>query len=270
LTTAAIIGTAGCLLFGLIIGSFLNVCIYRIPEGSFLKHHRSVCACGEVIRWYHNIPVISFFWLRARAACCGRKISVQYPLVELLTGIIFAMLFSWFPFFSMRNGLPALHELEAIRYAHAAILSSVLIVCSVIDMRHLLIPDRLSIPMIVLSPLVAGIHPDLKLLDSFMGVVFGAGLLYAIAWVYWLVRRRVGLGFGDVKLLAFIGGWMGATSILPTVFVASVAGSVVGITALIINRQISTQSALPFGPFLAIGAFGYMLYGDKLHHILGF
>jgi leader peptidase (prepilin peptidase)/N-methyltransferase len=264
-------GMLFCIVIGAVIGSFLNVCIYRIPEGSLLSPARSVCrSCQKIIPWYHNIPIASFVLLRGRSACCNNRISWQYPAVEGLTAIVFGCLFIWFPFVSSRSGLPRVVEPDLLRYLHASILSSVLIVSSAIDLRHMIIPDRISIPMIVASPIVAGLHPELSLEQSLIGIAAGAGVLYAIAWLYWLVRRRVGLGFGDVKLLAFVGGWLGATSVLPTILVASMAGSAAGLIMIAVNRKLSMQSALPFGPFLSIGAFCYMLYGDKLHSLFGF
>jgi leader peptidase (prepilin peptidase)/N-methyltransferase len=264
-------GMIFCLIIGAVVGSFLNVCIYRIPEGSLLHPARSVCrSCQKIIPWYHNIPLLSFALLRGRSACCNSSISWQYPAVELLTSVIFGCLFIWFPFISSRSGVPRWVEIDAIRYLHASFLSSVLLVSSAIDFRHMIIPDRISIPMILVAPLIAAVHPELTLEQSLIGIASGAGILYAIAWMYWLVRRRVGLGFGDVKLLAFVGGWLGATAILPTILVASIAGSVVGLIMIATNRKLSMQSALPFGPFLSIGAFCYMLYGDKLHLLFGF
>ena len=251
--------------FGAIIGSFLNVCILRIPEGTFFKHARSVCpACGAVIPGWLNVPILSWFLLRGRARCCGARLSLQYPAVEAFTALITVVLYWNWPFVGDLGGRLIIDHMAAVRFGHAAIFVWLLTVCSVIDMRHMIIPDVISLPMVALTPLIVWIHPDLTWQSAAIGVVVGGGCLYAIAWIYWLIRREVGMGMGDVKLLAAIGGWLGYQAILPTVLYGSVLGAAWGLGAMAVTRRTSMQTAIPFGPFLAIGAVAHLVVGFKL------
>lgn len=257
------------LFFGAVVGSFLNVCIFRIPEGNFWKHARSVCrTCQTPIPFYYNIPVLSYLLLRGRSACCRKAISVQYPLVELFTALMCVVIYWHFPFVE-RFGLGiGYDDLNLLRFSHAFVFACLMLVCSVIDLRLMIIPDVISIPMILVSPLVFYLHPDLDWKSSLIGIVAGGGVLYAIAWLYWLVRKEVGMGFGDVKLLAAIGGWLGYQSIGPTIFFASVVGSVLGIIMIIVSRNMNLKSAIPFGPFLAGGALIHLLFGNSIEEWL--
>jgi len=252
--------------FGAIVGSFLNVCILRIPEGTFFRHARSVCpTCGTPVPAWLNIPIFSWFILRGRAACCGARLSFQYPAVEAFTSLMFVVIYWQFPFVGqMGEGQLLIDHNAAIRFGHAAILTCLLIVCSVIDMHHMIIPDVISLPMIAVTPLIVMIHPELTWQSALIGVVAGGGCLYAVAWIYWLIRREVGMGMGDVKLLAGIGGWLGYQAILPTVFYGSILGALFGLGSMVWNRNLSMRSAIPFGPFLAIGALLHLVAGFAL------
>ncbi|MEN9834271.1 MAG: hypothetical protein RL011_464, partial [Pseudomonadota bacterium] len=149
-----------------------------------------------------------------------------------------------------------------------AIFCSVLIVCSVIDLRLMIIPDVISLPMIALTPLVVYVHPDLDWISASLGIVLGGGSLYAIAWLYWIVRREVGMGMGDVKLLAAIGGWLGYQAILPTVLYGSVAGALTGLSMMLVTRRLTMRSAIPFGPFLALGAIIHLFAGPLIQQAM--
>lgn len=253
---------------GLVVGSFLNVCILRIPEGTFFRHMRSHCpACGAAIPWYLNIPVFGFAWLRGRARCCNARISWQYPIVEAATCGLFMLALVIFPFLEPMAGNPdvwLMDRAQAIRFAHAVCFSSVLLAAAVVDLRLMIIPDVMSVGLVVTAPLVVLIHPELDWKSSLYGALLGAGLLYAIAWTYWLLRGEVGMGFGDVKLLAGIGGWLGYQAIFPVVLLASVSGSLVGIGAMILNRKYHGKTALPFGPFLAAGAVIHLFFSQQI------
>jgi leader peptidase (prepilin peptidase)/N-methyltransferase len=157
---------------------------------------------------------------------------------------------------------------DLIRFIHAMIFVNVLIVCSVIDLKHMIIPDVISLPMIALSPVVIYFHPELDWQSSLMGILLGGGVLYGITWAYWLVRHEIGMGMGDVKLLAAIGGWLGYQSILPTIFYGSVLGSTVGIVVLLMSRKFSLQTKIPFGPFLAIGAILHLFLNEFFYELL--
>ena len=190
--------------------------------------------------------------------------SIQYPLVELVTLIIFAYGYWVFPFLGWSLNVPHWDLHEFVRYMHSMIFISLLLVCSVIDLRLMIIPDVISLPMIAMTPLIALVHPDLDMKSALIGVVLGGGFLYFVAWAYWLIRKEYGMGFGDVKLLAAIGGWLGYQAILPTLFIGSMVGSVVGIVFLIVARRFSFKAQIPFGPFLAVGAVTYLWWGPLL------
>lgn len=250
-----------CLIFGLIMGSFFNVCIYRIPLNIFWKSSRSFCVhCGTPIPFWLNVPILSYISLGGKTRCCSKPIPIQYPLVELFSGLLFAFLYWRYPFLQ-KNALTleGFNSWEFLRFTHAAIFSSFLLVCSVIDIKHMIIPDVLSLPMIFLGPLMALIHPELPVFDSLIGALLGAGSIYLIAWIYFLVRRREGIGMGDAKLLAAIGAWLGYTSLVPTVLFASLVGSLVGVILMFIKKQFDFQTEIPFGPFLSLGAAIYLL-----------
>jgi leader peptidase (prepilin peptidase)/N-methyltransferase len=255
--------------FGATVGSFLNVCIYRIPEGTFWRHARSVCrACGAEIPFYLNIPIFSWLMLRGRTRCCKQPLSPQYPLVELLTGVVFAVIYWKFPFVTLGDSGLLWDYSNIIRAFHAVIFTCLLIVCSVIDLRFMIIPDVISLPMIALTPAVVFLHPDLDWMSALIGVVAGGGSLYAIAWLYWLIRREVGMGMGDVKLLAGIGGWLGYQAIIPTIFYGSLLGAVTGLGIMVVTRRLTLRSAIPFGPFLAAGAIIQLIIGPYLQDLI--
>ncbi len=254
---------------GAMLGSFYNVCIYRIPRKIFFASARSQCPhCGVAIPFWRNIPILSWILQKGRAACCGQKISVQYVLVELGTAILFAVIYWIFPFVVRSSGGLVIDSPELMRCLHALIFTSLLLICSVIDLEHQIIPDVLSIPMILLSPLVVYLHPELDWKSSLIGVVIGGGSLYTVAWLYYIVRREYGLGMGDVKLLAAIGGWLGYQSILTTIFWGSILGSFVGIGVIIVTRSMNLKTKLPFGPFLSFAAVSYLLFGQFLAEYL--
>ena len=252
---------------GLLVGSFLNVCILRIPLGTFWSSARSRCPnCQVIIPAWLNIPVLSFLWLRGRSRCCGVRLSWQYPVVEVLTGLLFAFIYSRFPFWEFSTFHFSM--LNLLRFLHGIILFSVLLVCLGIDMRHHIIPDVLSLPMILLSVPVFLLHPELTWKSSLLGILFGGGVIYLIAWSYFLIRKEEGIGFGDAKLLAAIGGWLGYQSVLPSLLLASVIGSILGVGILLFQavraKSLPASSSLrmeiPFGPFLVLGAFLYFFF----------
>lgn len=167
-----------------------------------------------------------------------------------------------------QGGQLVIDSAEFLRFAHAAVFSSLLLICSVIDLEHQIIPDVISLPMIAVSPLVAWLHPELDLKSSLIGVFLGGGIFYAIAWIYVLIRKEYGLGLGDVKLLAAIGGWLGYQSILTTIFWASILGAVVGVICMIVSGTRDLKLKLPFGPFLSFAAIMFHLFGRTLSDIV--
>ena len=255
---------------GAVIGSFLNVCILRIPEGTFWAHARSVCpACKSPIPFYLNVPILSFLWLRGRSRCCKQSLSMLYPTIEVLTGALFVLLYWKFPFIDLSGSSLQIQPDQWIRWLHSAVLTSVLVVCSAIDFRLMIIPDVISLPMIAVVPGVVFLHPELDWFSALAGVLAGGGSLYLVAWIYWVWKRKAGLGMGDVKLLAFIGGWLGYQAIFPTILVGSVLGAMVGLVLLLRSSGFTLKSALPFGPFLAIGAWIQLIAGQWLQIWIG-
>jgi leader peptidase (prepilin peptidase)/N-methyltransferase len=236
-------------LLGLVVGSFLNVCIYRLPRRESVVWPGSRCGgCGRALSWYENVPVVSWLVLRGRCRTCASAISVTYPLVEPVTGVIFAGGYAVYGF----------HPLLLVRLAFA----SMLVVLFVIDLRHRILPDRITLPGIAIGIGASVVLPPGPA-SALLGAALGGGLLWAISEGYFRLRGREGLGFGDVKMLAMIGAFLGWEQTLLTLFVASLAGSAAGL-ALIASRRGDLQSALPFGTFLAIGAIVAGAVGEPL------
>jgi len=237
-------------LFGLIIGSFLNVCILRIPYEESLVTPGSHCPhCSTPIAWYDNIPVLSYVALRGKCRRCAARISPRYAFVEVLTAVLAVALF--------RLGLPP-HE-----FALYCTYTAALIVITFIDIDHKIIPDVISIPSIMVAPGMAFVVEHITITDSLIGIAVGGGFLWAIARGYELIRKREGMGLGDVKMLAMIGGLQGWEAVPFTLMVGSVLGTVVGIVTIVARRG-KLDMEIPFGPFLAAGALLYLFGGPKL------
>jgi leader peptidase (prepilin peptidase)/N-methyltransferase len=237
-------------IFGAVIGSFLNVCIYRIPAGVSIVKPASRCpACESPIRWYQNIPILSYLVLRGRCARCQHSISWRYPLVEALTGLLFLLVFRSF---GMMWATPVYWVLVAA-----------LVAISFIDLDHQIIPDVISLPGVPAGFLLTFLVPWLSWKDSLLGILIGGGSLACVAWIYYLVTRNEGMGMGDVKLLAMLGAFMGWKAILPIIFIGSVIGSLVGVPLMLIQRA-NGKLAIPFGPFLSLGAIVFLLWGADL------
>ncbi len=237
-------------LFGLVIGSFLNVCIVRLPEDESVASPASHCrSCNAPVAWRDNIPVASFVLLGGRCRQCGAPFSMRYPLVEILTGVLF--------------GLVAMQEIPLDRMVLEMAIASAMIVVTFIDIDHFLILDRITFPSIAISPLLALAVGHITLADSLLGIVGGGGLLWAFAWSYEKLRHREGMGLGDVKLLAMIGGLLGWEATLFSLFAGSIVGSALGLAQMVARRR-GLDLELPFGPFLAFGALLYMFAGPRL------
>jgi leader peptidase (prepilin peptidase)/N-methyltransferase len=235
---------------GGIMGSFLNVCIYRIPrEGSIVRPGSRCPACTAAIRAYDNIPLVSYLMLRGRCRRCGEAISIRYPLVELITAALFAAFFRIY-------GL-------SLELAASLVLVCLLTVISFIDLDFMIIPDVLSLGGLALGVALSFFRPSFGIVDSLTGVLVGGGVLFAIAKGYELLRKREGMGLGDVKLLGMIGAFCGIEGVVFTLVSASCIGTVVGIPLTLIKGE-GTKYALPFGPFLSLGALLYMIAGQDL------
>ena len=239
-------------LIGCCLGSFLNVCIYRLPrEGlSIFSPSRSFCPrCQAPIRYYDNIPLLSFLFLHGKCRSCRARISWRYPLVEGLTGGMSVALF-------LKFGL-------SFNFLSLWVLVAVLLAITFIDLDHQLIPDVISIPGIVLGFLLAVLGPSMPVKDSLIGIIAGGGSLYLVAFVYETLAKREGMGGGDVKLLAMIGAWLGWKAIPFTLFASSLLGTAIGIGLMIAKRE-GRHYAIPFGPFLALSATAYIFFGPQL------
>jgi len=238
------------LLLGLALGSFLNVCIHRIPLKKSIINPPSSCPqCGERIRFYDNIPLISYIVLLGRCRRCGKPISIGYPLVELITGLLSLSLFVKYKL--------------GHQYFLFLIFSASLVVISFIDLRHQIIPDIISLPGIVLGLLISLIFRDLTWYDSLIGVIVGGGILYLVAHVFAMLTGKEGMGGGDIKLLAMIGAWMGWLALPFIIIISSLTGAVIGGLSLLFTRQ-GLRAKIPFGPFLTLGALVYLFFGNEL------
>lgn len=240
-------------IFGLIWGSFFNVCIVRMPKDESVVWNRSHCPhCQTPIPWYLNIPLFSYLYLRGRCRSCRAKISIQYPLVELSSGLMFLALFQ-------RYGW-------TLDFLFFAIFCSLLFVISIIDFHHQIIPDELSLSGIVLGSIASFVRGEPSWFDSGLGILLGGGSFLAISYIYEKIAKREGLGGGDVKLLAMIGAWLGYQSILIIIIISSALGSVVGIGAILFQKK-DFRAAIPFGPFLALAAILYLIWGPELQQV---
>jgi len=237
-------------LLGLAIGSFFNVCIYRIPREESVVSPPSHCpACGRQISWWQNIPVFSYLFLRGRCYFCKISISPRYMLVELLTGILFLAVY--------------LHSGWQPATICWLIFVSLLIPIIFIDLDHQIIPDRFSLSGIVLGFVCSLTGLTIPWGESALGIIVGGGVFWLIAEGYYRFTGRDGMGGGDVKLLAMIGAFLGVKSLLLIILVSSLVGSVVGVLLMVINKK-DSQFAIPFGPFLAFGALVYLFWGPPL------
>jgi len=238
-------------MFGLCIGSFLNVCIYRLPSSiSIINPSRSFCPqCNSAIKFYDNIPVFSYLWLKGRCRKCQASISLRYPLVELMTGILAVAILFMF-------GL----TIEGIVYF--VFISSLLII-TFIDIDHKIIPDIITLPGIPAGFAASFVLPAMTFKSSLLGLLAGGGSLLMIAWTYSLITRKEGMGGGDIKLLGMIGTIVGWKGVMFTIFIASLAGTLVGLIVML-QKGKNLKLAIPFGPFLSIGAMSYVFFGEKV------
>lgn len=237
-------------LFGLVLGSFINVCIWRIPIKKSIVHPPSACPhCGEKIKFYDNIPVVSYLLLLGKCRNCRQPISFRYPAVEALVGLLSLALF-------IRYGL-------TYQYLFFLLFAGSLVTVTFIDLDHQIIPDVISLPGILAGFLVSLLPGPVSWLDSLIGIVAGGGILWLIAFVYERITGKQGMGGGDVKLLAMIGGWMGWKALPFILLISSLAGTVIGGGALLLAGK-GVRVRIPFGPFLSLGALLYFFFGPEL------
>lgn len=237
-------------LVGLITGSYLNVVIHRLPRQQSTVLPRSRCPqCGSLIRPIDNIPLISYLFLRGRCRTCKAPISARYPFVEALTAVLF---------------VAAVERFGPTRSAFvAAGFSALLLVLAAIDLEHMILPDRLTLPGIVIGIALQPWIGWVGVKGALLGVALGAGVLLVAYGGWWLIRREEGLGLGDVKMLAMVGAFLGWRGVVVTLFLGAFAGAVVGLVLMIAGRG-DVKSRLPFGTFLAAGALVALHYGTAL------
>ena len=238
-------------LAGISIGSFLNVLIYRLPRNEKFVFGRSYCpSCKEPIKFYDNIPLLSYLMLAGKCRNCRAAISFRYPLVELLNGIIYVLFFGQY-------GL-------TMPFLVFSLLSSALIVIFFVDIDHQIIPDLITIPGMVIGLGVSLIPGGLGIVDSLIGLVVGGGVLYLVAVAGdWLFKKE-SMGGGDNKMAAMLGAFLGWQKVIYIFFAGAVIGLVVSIVLMLLSKRIRSTRVVPFGPFLALAAFTAIIYGDKI------
>ncbi|PID41441.1 MAG: prepilin peptidase [Proteobacteria bacterium] len=241
-------------IFGCVIGSFLNVVILRLPApGESIAFPASHCPhCKTELSWYENIPLFSYLFLWGKCRHCGITISLQYPIVELSTGLM------------------AVSNLAVFGLSAAALIffffSAALITIIWIDIHHQIIPDVISKPGIILGFLFSFLSPITTWQDSLIGLVFGFGIFFAISSTYKLVRGQEGLGGGDTKLLSMLGAFLGWQSLLFIIFASSLTGTIAGLIAMPVQKK-GGNTRIAFGPFLAISGFIYLFFHEQIHQL---
>ncbi|MBN1547961.1 MAG: prepilin peptidase [Syntrophaceae bacterium] len=239
---------------GAVIGSFLNVCIWRMPREESIVFPASHCpACSHPIRFFDNVPIVSWLILRGRCRDCGEPISFRYPMVEALSATLAVALF-W------KYGW-------SLQLLCAFLFTAALIVIAFVDIDYQIIPDVISLPGIPLCLLAAVFVMDVPFLEALIGLLVGGGILYIIAVGYEWVTKREGMGGGDIKLLAMLGAFFGWKSLVFIVLCSSLTGAIVGITVMLLKGR-DMKYAVPFGPFLALGAIAYFFLGDAFQRFL--
>jgi len=234
-----------CTMLGLLIGSFLNVVICRLPQGKSIAFPASHCPhCETPIHWYDNIPLLGYLVLGGKCRACKARISLEYPLVELANGLLFGLI-SW------RVGLSAALPVYLA-------LGASLLALTMIDLHHKILPDRITLPGIGIGLLASATLLPTGLMSAAIGAVAGGGLFYLIA-----VLSRGGMGGGDIKLIAMIGAFLGWQAVLLTTLLASVGGSLVG-GFLMLTQGKGRKYAVPFGPFLSAAAIVCLLWGGEM------
>lgn len=237
-------------IMGLCVGSFLNVCIYRLPSSQSIVHPRSKCPqCGTPIAFYDNLPLLSYLWLKGHCRHCRVRIGLRYPIVELLGGLFALATF-------LKFGL----TVEALIY-YAFIAS--LLVITFIDLDHRIIPDIITLPGIPIFFAASFAIPTVTYRDALIGILTGGGSLFLVAWTYHLITKKEGMGGGDIKLLAMMGGLVAWQGVLFTIFVSSLVGTLSGLAVMLQSRK-GLKLAVPFGPFLSIGCITYIFFGAQL------
>jgi leader peptidase (prepilin peptidase)/N-methyltransferase len=238
------------IVFGFAWGSFLNVLIYRIPRDMSLVKPASSCPhCKKKIKVYDNIPIISYLTLGGKCRYCKAKIPFSYPLVEFLTPLSFVLIYSQ-------------HSLSFFFFA-SCLFASAMIVLGFIDFYHMIIPDEITMPGLVLALVYSLFREDVNITQALIGAVSGASFLLLVYGAYLLLRKKEGLGMGDVTMMLLIGAYLGWRQAFFTLILASFVGALVGLIVIFFRKK-DFQFSLPFGTFLAPAAFFSLLWGEKI------
>jgi leader peptidase (prepilin peptidase)/N-methyltransferase len=244
-----IIASIFVLVLGLIIGSFSNVCIYRIPRNESLIRPGSHCPkCNQPIKFYDNIPLVSFIILKGKCRYCKEKISWQYPLVEFLTAVLYLLLF-------LRYGL------QLVTFVYMFFCSA-LIIITFIDLKENIIPDVLSLPLLLLGFLMSFFLKNLSPINSLLGILAGGGVLLLVAILGSFLFKKEAMGGGDIKLAAMVGAFLGWQLTLLSLFLSFFTGAIIGIVILIKNK--GESDPIPFGPFIALGTIIALFFGNSI------
>ena len=246
------------IIIGALWGSFANVCIYRLPLDKGVVSGRSFCPkCKKKITWVDNIPIISFLLIQGKCRKCKKKISFQYPLVETISAFTFFIIYYLY-------GITTTTLLLIV-------LGLSFIIIFFIDLKHYIIPDSLTFPMMILGfiksfdPNLNSLFPDY--INSLIGGLFGYGSIWSIIYFYKVVRKKEGMGLGDAKLLAVIGFWFGWISIPFVIFISSVV-ALITVTPSLMNKSKKLSSEIPFGPFIIIGCITYVIFVEQFKIML--
>lgn len=236
--------------FGALLGSFANVIIVRLPHGKSVALPRSACPqCSAAIKWYDNVPMLSYLFLGGKCRNCKKRISIRYPIVELTMAVLFAAI-----------GYSVGVKWTLVEYL---IMTFGLVTITFIDLEHYIIPDVFSLSGIVIGLVGSLLNPERSFWNSVSGVLIGGGFLWAVALIYLYLRKQEGMGGGDIKLLAWIGSVLGWPSVPFVILSSSILGSVVGLIVMSKSKD-GLKTVLPFGPFLALGTVIYLLGGYRL------
>ena len=235
-------------IIGSIVGSFLNVCIYRIPLDLSIVSPRSRCPkCETLIPWYHNVPILSYIWLRGKCFRCGTGISPVYPLVELITAVYFLFLYRYF-------------GISVPLFIYAYFGCSIIILIFV-DYYHRILPAVVTYPAILLGLVTSFVNPFFGPIDSLLGIAFGAGILLAVYLFYKFVRKKDGLGEGDIVMLAMVGAYLGWQNVILVLFLSSLLGSLAGLISIVFLKK-GKDFLYPYGTFIGAAALPAVFWGE--------
>ena len=239
------------IVMGLIIGSFLNVVIHRVPLKTMFKNSRSECPkCLAQLKWYHNIPVLSYLFLGGKCAFCKEKISIRYPMVEITNALFYGL-------FYLKFGMTS-------EFVVFSAIMSALIVIFFIDLDHQIIPDLITLPGIVIGLAVSFLPDGIGIKSALIGFLVGGASLYLVAILGEYLFKKEAMGGGDIKLAAMLGAFVGWQKVLLIFMLSSVVGLVISIALMTVSAKLRKERLIPFGPFIAVAAVIAITYGDQI------